>query len=228
LKDVLSRIEHAWQLPAEVPPGPWRERRRLAAALRALSERCVRADASEETLRAAAALAEQALAPMAAARDKTYLGAMKDGWQSDDPREYADRGVLIGRSNPLAPPMHLSSEAGVAVGELVFSPSYEGAPGWVHGGLVAAAIDQVLGFLQIHRGIPSVTGRLTVHYRRPTPIETPIRIEARAGEDRGRQCLLSARLFCGGEVSAEAEGVFVRVDADALWPGPEATPGTPA
>ena len=218
MKEALSRIEHAWQLPAEVPPGAWRERRRLAAALRSLSERCVRTDAPEALLREAAALVERALTPMAAQPDKTYLEAMKDGWQTDDPREYADRGVLIGRSNPLAPPMRLFVEGDVAVGELTFSASYEGAPGWVHGGMIAAAIDQVLGFLQLHRGIPSVTGRLTVHYRRPTPIETPIRIEAVPGEDRGRQCALSARLLVAGSLAAAADAVFVRVDADTLWP----------
>ena len=167
-------------------------------------------------------MVEQALSPLRAQPDKTYLGAMKDGWQIDDPRQYADRGVLIGHSNPLAPPMRLFVEGEAAIGELVFSPSYEGAPGWVHGGMVAAAIDQVLGFLQLHRGIPSVTGRLTVHYRRPTPIDPPIRIEAVAGEERGRQCALSARLLAAGVLAAEADAVFVRVDADALWSKPPA------
>jgi acyl-coenzyme A thioesterase PaaI-like protein len=177
----------------------------------------VRTEAPEASLGKAADLIEQALSELGAHPGRSYLEAVRDGSYQYDPVVFADRSALIGLSNPFAPPMTLSREGDVAVGTLRFGPAYEGAPGWVHGGMVAAVIDQVFGFLQVTRGIPSVTGKLSVSYRKPTPLETPLRIEARPGEERGRTSILTARLLDGEVLLAEAEAVFVRIDAEAIW-----------
>ena len=56
-------------------------------------------------------------------------------------------------------------EGDVAVSRVTFGPPFEGIPGHVHGGIVAAAFDQLFGYLQVKRNTGSLTGELTVRYR---------------------------------------------------------------
>ena len=65
-----------------------------------------------------------------------------------------------------------------ALGLVRFGSAYEGPPGHVHGGFVAAAFDEVLGYVQSLGGRPGMTGTLTVRYRSPTPLYTELRFEA--------------------------------------------------
>src|SRR6185295_14288549 len=51
-----------------------------------------------------------------------------------------------------------------------FSNGHTGPPGTVHGGWIAFAFDEILGWANAQAGFPSMTGKLTIRYRRPTPI----------------------------------------------------------
>mgnify|MGYP006303230097 CR=1 FL=1 len=99
-------------------------------------------------------------------------------------------------------------------GHARFGPAYEGPPGCVHGGWVAAAFDEVLGFAQSLTGIPGMTGTLTVIYRRPTPLETDLRFEARVERTEGRKRFVRGTVTGGGELTAEAEGIFIAIDPE--------------
>ena len=62
---------------------------------------------------------------------------------------------MIGLSNPLAPPIRVrQSGERSAEAHARFGAAYEGPPGCVHGGWVAAAFDEVLGFVQSLGGQP--------------------------------------------------------------------------
>ena len=53
--------------------------------------------------------------------------------------------------------------------------SHEGPPGAVHGGIVAAYLDEVLAGAAVHHtGRLYVTGELSVRYVKPTPVECPL------------------------------------------------------
>ena len=52
------------------------------------------------------------------------------------------------------------------------SSRYEGPPGYVHGGCVALAFDELLGMVNVLNGLGGLTGKLTVRYRRPDPART--------------------------------------------------------
>ncbi len=55
------------------------------------------------------------------------------------------------------------------IGHANFGVAYEGPPGYVHGGIIAAAFDEVLGMAQSLTGNPGMTGTLSIRYRRPDP-----------------------------------------------------------
>lgn len=96
-----------WDLPDDVPPG-WGARRRLAAALRGLGERCVDSDATEAQLRAAAEQAEALLAALAPG--KTSADHWQAGTYDAHVQELIDRTALVGQSNPLAPPLRITHD----------------------------------------------------------------------------------------------------------------------
>jgi acyl-coenzyme A thioesterase PaaI-like protein len=93
--------------------------------------------------------------------------------------------------------------------ELHLGAMYEGPPGLVHGGVSALILDQLLGEAAAVGGGPGMTGRLTVHYRRPTPLGD---LSAEAGLDStsGRKTIVKGQLRdAEGRVTVEAEGLFI-------------------
>ena len=202
-----------WDVPATPPDAAWRQKRRLASALRELSALCVTSDAPDTMLEGAADAVEQIVAQMTPYPTRTFQQGIASCTAPADVHRFADRGTMTGLCNPNSPPLLLSMEGALAIGTVTFGPPFEGIPGHVHGGLVAAAFDQVFGYLQVKRGTGSVTSVLTVRYRRPTPILVPLRIEARVLEAEGRKSVVAARMLAGDTVTAEADGIFIALDS---------------
>ena len=59
-----------------------------------------------------------------------------------------------------------------------FGEPHQAGPGIVHGGLVAAALDEACGLLVTWYRFPCVTGRFFVRYRRPVLINRPLDVSA--------------------------------------------------
>ncbi|MEX0666540.1 MAG: PaaI family thioesterase [Acidimicrobiia bacterium] len=125
---------------------------------------------------------------------------------------------MIGPSNPLAPPMALSRDRDGACATAIYGHQYEGPPGRVHGGFIAAAFDQVVGAAAALSGKAFFTGTLTVRYFAPTPLHVPVQFEGTLDGIEDRRIHASARLLVDGKVTAEAEGVMVTVP-DATFHG---------
>lgn len=93
--------------------------------------------------------------------------------------------------------------------ELHLGALYEGPPGLVHGGVSALVLDQVLGEAAAVGGSPGMTGRLTVHYRRPTPLGD-LTVSAWLASNEGRKAVVKGELRdADGQVTVEAEGLFI-------------------
>lgn len=188
------------------------EMRRLAEAMRQVIDRLVASRAPADQLeRAASTLEDVASSLEGFPRGHTFEGFAESA-NSGDPHAFFDHSPMIGLSNPLAPPLRLTVENGRVVGTVRFGAAYEGPPGCVHGGFIAAAFDEVLGMAQSMGGRPGMTGTLTVRYRRPTPLHAELRFDAALDRMEGRKNFTSGRLLHGDEVTAEAEAIFVTVD----------------
>ena len=109
-----------------------------------------------------------------------------------------------------------------------FSAAHTGPPGSVHGGYVAGAFDEVLGWACAKSGNPAVTGKLTVRYRRATPLGVPVEFHAPWPRVVGKRVHVHATLSAGGEVTAEADGLFVLVDRRAFAAPPTSSDESPA
>ena len=192
-------------------------RRRLAALLRDLAHELVGAEAEDADFEEAATL----LAPLRerlAARPRRpstilYLDGPDGGVVINEAAK--EWSAMTGPSNPVAPPLALWLEEDVARAEVVYGKAYEGHPGHVHGGYLAAAFDELFGTTQKLAGQgPVVTGTLTVRYRSPAPLDTRFRFEGRVRRVSGRKLLLEATCHAGDRLVADAEALFLRVERE--------------
>jgi acyl-coenzyme A thioesterase PaaI-like protein len=102
-----------------------------------------------------------------------------------------------------------------------FDERHQGGPGIVHGGLVAAALDEAAGLLATWYAFPAVTARIFVRYRRPVPINTELRIRARLDEARGRRLRVQASIGDGNENLAECRAALLHVPLEHFLQTPE-------
>jgi acyl-coenzyme A thioesterase PaaI-like protein len=211
---IRSHLFLRWQ----EPPDEWltpdrREKRRLAEAMRAVIEQIDATNAPLDVLTAAADALESIAASFSdEPKDLEFDGYRESANAGGDPHASYERSPLIGLGNPLAPPMALEERDGAVHATVVLGAAYEGPPGCVHGGFVAALFDELLGATQSMSGAPGMTGRLTVNYRQPTPLHSELRLEGRIRSVEGRKIVTDGQLFVGDSLRAEAEGLFISID----------------
>jgi acyl-coenzyme A thioesterase PaaI-like protein len=173
--------------------------RAVGTGLRRVGELLVEHDAPAAVLEAVAAQLEEA--------GRQLAGAPERGQRPD----HDELGPLRGEANPLAPPLRFAgSDPGTVAATARPGPLYEGPPGLVHGGWVAALFDEVLAVLQRDAGVNGMTAELTVRYRRPVPVGAELRFSGRIDDDEDRSVTASATCTVEGELVASAQARFVR------------------
>ena len=121
---------------------------------------------------------------------------------------------VSGLANPIAPPLEMwpvhEGEDGPdgrrTQGRVRFGVAYQGPPGHVHGAMVAAMYDDLLGRSQLAAGF---TGSITVHYRRPTPLDRDLDVRAWVDRVDGRKRWVHGTCHLDGVLLTEAEGLFI-------------------
>lgn len=127
-----------------------------------------------------------------------------------------DQSPLIGLANPLAPPITIQENGDEVIAHAIFGQAYEGPPGCVHGGYVAAAFDEVLGATQSFSGAPGMTGTLTIRYESPTPLHTDITFRSRIQRVEGRKIFVEGESYVGERLTARALGIFISLQAESF------------
>lgn len=191
-----------------------------ATHVRALAHAVVASDADDDTFARVSELVAEANALLAAAPhlprpvfDPTHLGRMRDDAELNGIDAMADRAVA-GPANPTSVDIRTwFADEGVEA-DVVFGPAFEGAPGRAHGGMVAAVFDDLLGGAMARTRAIGFTGRLTVHYRAPVPIETTVRFRLVTGAQEGRKLHVMGDARLGDQVLATADALMILVDLD--------------
>ncbi len=189
----------------------WQAKRRVAQAIRELTDVLVTSTPPTEELHAIAAnLEAQAKAFAACPRLYGMMEFFQDGGHGGYGEVSHELNALGGWSNPLAPGLNMWLEGNKAYGTVKCGYAYEGPPGFIHGGYVAAIMDQFLGMAQIAGKNPGMTGTLTVRYHRPTPLNTDLQLEAEIVSVHGRKTIVKGEIRAGDTVTATCEGLFIR------------------
>lgn len=184
----------------------------LADATRDLVDRLVATDAPDDVIASATALVAEAAGLFAGHHQGSLYGFSEMATAGSKADPLYDHSPLIGIANPLAPPMSLREADGMVLAEVNFGQAYEGPPGCVHGGYIAAAFDEVLGATQSLSGAPGMTGTLSIRYESPTPLRSDLRFEGRIVRVERRKIFTEGRCFAGDRLTAKAEGIFISLN----------------
>ena len=95
---------------------------------------------------------------------------------------------------------------------LPFPISFEGHPGFLHGGIIATLLDETMSKAVRARGLTAMTRHMEVDYKRPVPSRVQIRMEGRIVRDEGRKHWVEATIFGDdGHALANGKGLFIEV-----------------
>ena len=87
---------------------------------------------------------------------------------------------------------------------------YQGAPGYVHGGIIATLLDEAMSKLNRPMGLLAMTRHMAVEYLRPVPIHAALRVRGWHLRREGRKLFHTAELLDeGGTVLARCEGLWI-------------------
>jgi uncharacterized protein (TIGR00369 family) len=133
---------------------------------------------------------------------------------------------VCGQENPLGLrlPWTLGPD-GKAVSQFRAGRHHQGWTGVVHGGILAALLDEAMAQRLRLGGLNTMTAKLEVRYRRPTPLDVPLIAEGWIESESSHGLRLRAIVRDeAGVCFAEAAGTCVRIDPS----GPPADGGTAA
>jgi acyl-coenzyme A thioesterase PaaI-like protein len=104
-------------------------------------------------------------------------------------------------------------EDGHLVGKVWFGPGTQGPPGHVHGGSMAALLDEVMGTSAWISGHPVLAASIKIDFRNTIPLQTIAFFEGWVDTVSGRKVTTRSRLAGpDGKLFAEGEGLFIRME----------------
>ena len=127
---------------------------------------------------------------------------------------------VCGRDTPIGLRMHFYGDADGAV-YAHYTPAFEhqGYPGVMHGGLVTAMLDELIGRTAIAGDIWCMTAKIEVRFHKPVPVSEPLEL-------KGTITRVVKRIVQGhgeihsttGDLLAEANGTYMRIPDEELEP----------
>ena len=117
-------------------------------------------------------------------------------------------------ANPSGESVRIAYFRGPAAGRLYarawFGRETQGPPGYVHGGAMAAVLDEAMGGAAWMNGHPSVAAKISVSFIEMLKLETETTVEAWVERTEGRKIYLRAKLLNPtATMVAEADGLFI-------------------
>jgi acyl-coenzyme A thioesterase PaaI-like protein len=104
---------------------------------------------------------------------------------------------------------------GGLVGRFFVKQDHQGTPGFAHGGIVGAALDEAMALALHAEGIHARTRRYEVDLHMPAPVGSFVNVRARVETRDGNNVWVIATAGGEGGTIAEARGLFVAVDSGA-------------
>ena len=101
------------------------------------------------------------------------------------------------------------------VGRFRLGEEYQGGTGFLHGGIIALLLDEVMSKASRFHGEHAVTADLRVEYKRPIRVGQEIVVEGFVARRDGRQLYHEGEIRNqAGDLLARAQGRFVVIDPE--------------
>jgi len=94
--------------------------------------------------------------------------------------QFTNRCFGCGQENPIGLKLCFRSKGNQVETEFTPTGLYEGYPGYLHGGIICAILDEAMGWAAYHlsQGILAITARAEVKFKRPALTGEPLLITA--------------------------------------------------
>ena len=127
--------------------------------------------------------------------------------------EEAPMCFACGQANPVGLKIRFALDNGRVTASFTATENHVGYENTVHGGIIYAALDDVMANVLYLQGIKAHTARCEIRYRRPLEVGQAINLAGWIDSERRRLYVLKgeARLADGNELVADAEASFMRV-----------------
>ncbi len=132
-----------------------------------------------------------------------------------------------GPSNPQGLHLHFTLDplTNTVTAPVQLTELHQGAPGYIHGGLIATLLDEAMSKLNRPLGLLAMTRHIDIDYLRPAPIHQSLTLTSRHLRREGRKLFHAAELHdSAGNLLARCTGLWIVIPRDAL---PLTPPNTP-
>jgi acyl-coenzyme A thioesterase PaaI-like protein len=119
---------------------------------------------------------------------------------------------ICGKKNPYGLKLNFYEVDGRVETTFTPRPEHQGWPGYLHGGILYAVLDETIGRVGFTIDAWVMSGRVEIRYRAPAPINQTLHIVGSLVRDRGRALELQGfAQLPDGIVVAEATGLYMRI-----------------
>lgn len=122
----------------------------------------------------------------------------------------ANHCFVCGPDNPVGLRLRFTRDGEAVTAEFVPREEHVGWEGVVHGGILAAVLDDAMGNVFYLRGYQALTARMEVRFRRPVRPGERLQVRAWVASEDSRTITTRAELLRDGEVVCSGQGVFLR------------------
>ena len=184
---------------------------RFVTAVRNLMEQTVSLDAPEQELDQISGNLEQILDQLREYRSSA-IPKFNASHLPDNINKCMPYNPMSGLYNPLAPAINFFRENEKLIADAYFSKTYEGPPDSVHGGIIAGVFDQLLAAGALVQGVGGPTAYLNITYKKPHPLEKPLRFSAHLDRTEGRKLYVVGECHYGDQLLSHADALFIKMD----------------
>jgi len=128
----------------------------------------------------------------------------------------SDNCFVCGRKNPIGLRAHFySGDDGCVYADYTPRPEHQSYPGVMHGGLITAMLDEIIGRTAIAGNLWCMTAKLEVRFKKPVPIGAPLKLKGTLTKKTSR--LIEGRgeiRLADGSLAVEAIGTYLKIPDD--------------
>ena len=142
----------------------------------------------------------------------------KTGWEDGMLLQdiYPDSSFVSGSKNPQSMRMKPIIKNNIVYAKYIFEDRFAGGPGLVHGGILSAALDDLMGYSTVIHNRMCVTANLEVNYLIPVPVEKEYELFAWVKGIEGKKITTESIIKKGDNVHVESKGLFIDLGENAF------------
>jgi uncharacterized protein (TIGR00369 family) len=127
----------------------------------------------------------------------------------DEPNQWC---FACGVKNPIGLKLTFREDGDKYVAVFRPGPEHQSYDGIVHGGIISTLLDEIMARYPYAKGLNTVTARLEVRYRKPTPIGQELTVTGWVTKERGKMIELAGNVALpDGTITAEGKSTVIAV-----------------